>query len=376
MGVSPTTTKFDGSATPRAHTYLYAWSSDNQDSVDDDEYGEREGEEFAEDRGSSYQRRSGGGEWYIDKYGRRSRRADASQSYIHRGSQDAGSIGVVYKSTPNTPKHVTPKAGRSKIDLSLGDEDEDEGTGGSENQSQNHDEVVEEDGVGGGVSTKKKEKKKKKAKKRKLPVTAPIPMSATLSHSRSVPNLRAEAMDTTDDGEVEFDSSGADLPGSTGKPSVSSSSPSKSKKRKDKEKAVIDSFVFRGNQPSNTTGAWPIGEGGFVQDKRSRLIALARHLQTLFPEEQESLRKVIGKLGGLSLEAAAEKKKKKKKGGKVLLDDCSLEYSSLADSDLYRAEFGEEDPDPRGDAPGKKDTLVHVFIDQYVFPLVMCHDMY
>jgi hypothetical protein len=74
-------------------------------------------------------------------------------------------------------------------------------------------------------------------------------------------------------------------------------------------------------------------------------------------------------LGGLSTSDIAEipiKEKKKKNKTTILLDDCSLVGGGLADSDLRRMEFGEEDPDPRGDPPSKKDTLIHVFIDQCV----------
>ncbi|KAF5353900.1 hypothetical protein D9756_007118 [Leucocoprinus leucothites] len=172
------------------------------------------------------------------------------------------------------------------------------------------------------------------------------------------------------------------------------------KKKKKKEKPV---FVLRGDPQlgrslgiifATTTDDSAAEEFGFgfgkQRQRHARLVLLARHLQVLFPEETEVLGKVVAKLapppppGFVSDDTRAglnkkEKKKQKQKGSRVLFldDDCSLEYSSLASSDLQRATGATErgdgfpfrfdgygyDPDPRGDVPGRKDTLVHVFID-------------
>lgn len=356
----PTQTKYDGASTPRAHTYLYASSSDNYGSVDDEE-GDEEEEEFTEGENDNHQRRDGDeGDWYIGKYDRRGQRLDAG------GNGSANTTGAVYKSTP--------RAG-SRVDLSL-EEGEEEDEEEDDREDESGDLVRGNEGdekvIGTAKGKKKEKKKKKKAKKRKVPVTIPTPLSKTLSHSRSVPNLRADVENTAYSSPEEngsgggINTSGAGLSGPATKSSLSSSLSLPESKRWNTGKQAVDSLVFHGDASSNIAPTW-LGQG---QSKRVRLVALAQHLQNLFPAEEAPLRKVIGKLGGCSPSDAAgtasKEGKKKKFATARLLDDCSLDYSSLADSDLQRAEFGEEDPDPRGDVPGKKDTLVHVFIDQCV----------
>jgi hypothetical protein len=457
LGAS-TTYKFDGSATPRAHTYLYGSSSDTQDTIDDgdndedddddkdkDEYGYEGGGNVSVDNSNAEaEAKEGVGEreLYIDKYGRRIRRSVLNRSSLtyfqktgdktnnnrpyHRRNRSTGSV---YGSTPHTPKYGVFPNHQHGVDSGLEEaeeeeeeeEEDDEGEekdgDGDESDHQNDD--GHDGGDGGdsgpninGKSKLKDKKRKRKAKKRKKPVT--VPLATTLSHSHSVPNLRSElngSASITDANVAEdaVDGEGSSSSEFTGNPiirlglgsgsgkalvsSVSFPEGNSSKKlKKEKGKRIaVDSFVLRGDT-SNGPVAWlsaaaTEGGGGFVQSKRARLGALARHLQVLFPDEREVLRKVIGRLDGrnrwslmgstdvLDVLAKDHKKKQKqkqkqKKGGKLFLDDCSLEYSSLADSDLQRAVGGggeeEVDPDPRGDSPSKKDPYVHVFIDQYV----------
>jgi hypothetical protein len=391
-GGFPSRTKPDtGPSAPRAPRYLYSSSKDTQDIVEDDEYEEREEgrENFAEDGSARYfnvaAEGGGGDEWYIGKYGKRRR-----QPYFHHRTQSADSAP---KTTATISRYIPSEVERSTANLGSGvDPGEDsscdrfEGDEPATDQTCNSEEGDDDDeennkGVVDGTLDERtkegslKKKKKKKAKKRKIPVTVPVPLAATpsLSHSHSVPNLRSE------DGRVDSslnDSTAEDAIGvrdrssrmASGRvgalvPSMSFLEVSKgsSSKKKGKQSSTADSFVLRGDPVY--ASSWQASKNGFAgwQSKRARLVALARHLQILFPEEQEILRKVVEKLDP-SLKG--DKKPKKKKGGKPYLDDCSLEYSSLADSDLQRALPEEEDPDPRGDAPGKKDTLVHVFIDQ------------
>ncbi|KAJ3568231.1 hypothetical protein NP233_g5841 [Leucocoprinus birnbaumii] len=184
-------------------------------------------------------------------------------------------------------------------------------------------------------------------------------------------------------------------------------------KEKKKEKRRVKEFVIRGdpmNSPAvvfsndfaSTVGN--AGEKGGVlfgqQSKTTKLVLLAKYLWGMFDGERDVLSKVLKRLEASSMPSyafaatAAEddwdgfgpstprKNKKKEKGKRrvFLPDDGSLEYSSLASSDLQRAvvvergdgspsdgygyAYGEkDDPDPRGDPPGRKDVLVHVFID-------------
>jgi len=139
--------------------------------------------------------------------------------------------------------------------------------------------------------------------------------------------------------------------------------------------------------------------------KRGRIIALARKLIQLFPEQQEELGKVVTRLerqdagktlasdfnvGSGSLHKPAPisipgvKRKKSKKGGHTRtasegtggegmdFDDDSIDnrvggfLRSMYKTAGMVEEEEEEEIDPRGRPPKKGDVLIHVFIDQYV----------
>jgi hypothetical protein len=139
-----------------------------------------------------------------------------------------------------------------------------------------------------------------------------------------------------------------------------------------------------------------------LNSKRGRLLTLAQNLQRLFPEQHEELARVIKRMGkqavsgekkvlGSAINTGSDgssvvksipisipgKTKKTKKGHDRSLSDGMSSLGPDLEGDALRVDVGramtdveedksEEDLDPRGRPPKKKDPMIHVFIDQYV----------
>ena len=167
--------------------------------------------------------------------------------------------------------------------------------------------------------------KKKKARTR---------ASKTLVHSQSFPDLKAD--NTLGEGSSDT--------GGQGKKET------KGKERKNGVTAMAPEIV--------------------EQDKRSRLIGLARKLQQLFPEQQVNLRKVVNRLQNrpqrrnVPEETNSVANSNGKRGkGHVRTESVDTELPE-GDEDQMEEPDGSEELDPRGRSPRKGDTLIHVFVDQ------------
>lgn len=107
----------------------------------------------------------------------------------------------------------------------------------------------------------------------------------------------------------------------------------------------------------------------FKQDKRSRLIGLARKLQQLFPEQQADLGKVVNRLenrtqrrnGPEETNPVANSNGKRGKGH-VRIESVSTDLPE-DDEEQMEEPDGSEELDPRGRPPRKGDTLIHIFVD-------------
>ncbi|TFK32794.1 hypothetical protein BDQ12DRAFT_474965 [Crucibulum laeve] len=281
----PLTYAYDGSKTPTPSglqhgidSYSLSSSSDHQDGdLDDDDLEADEEEEYSFSS-SSNQLQKGKG----------------TKAYIH------GVLGKgIYKSTPPTPGTRTPKAIREELN----------GDGGEGRLD------------GGGVDGSKAESKKKKKTRTKR---------RALTHSKSVPQLRADTEEKVAEGGDKIDIANAvevnavvAAEGGGGAGTLPGKK-SKSKKEREKEKKVAETE----EQPKT---------------KRERLIALAKKLQEQFPAERRELEGVMGRLQRQVLV-------KRHPTGKLVTSDGDDEED-------------EEEVDPRGCPPKDGDTLVHVFID-------------
>jgi len=136
--------------------------------------------------------------------------------------------------------------------------------------------------------------------------------------------------------------------------------------------------------------------------KRGRLLTLANNLQRLFPEQYEELAQVIKRMGkqavsgekkvsGSAISTGSDgysmvtsipisvsgKAKKTERGHDRNLSDGMSPLGPGLEGDALRVDVGramtdveeeksEEELDPRGRPPKKKDPMTHIFIDQYV----------
>ena len=203
-----------------------------------------------------------------------------------------------------------------------------------------------------GVASGGKEKEKKKKPKSTKPII----------HSRSYPTLSIAA-EPADTGEL-----------------------------KSKEPTTDDKMnkPDENNQVPESPG---LGEIASSNSKQSRLLALAQNLQQLFPEQREELARVIKRIEnhqksilGPDTAGNSERSTGKSipipipaKGKKVKMGHSrtASEGAITTGSDSFEVphvprpmtdvEEEGEDIDPRGRPPKKKDPLIHVFVDQYVF---------
>jgi len=182
--------------------------------------------------------------------------------------------------------------------------------------------------VAGGIldeSEPKPREKKKKVRRR---------VSKTLIHSQSFPDLKVD--NTLGEGTSDT--------GCQGKKET------KGKERKHEVTATAPEIV--------------------EQDKRSRLIGLARKLQQLFPEQQVDLGKVVNRLesrtqrryGPEETNSVVNSNGKRGKGH-VRTESVDTDLPER-DEDQMEEPDGSEELDPRGRPPRKGDTLIHVFVDQ------------
>jgi len=205
-----------------------------------------------------------------------------------------------------------------------------------------------------GVAGGEKEKEKKKKSKSTKPII----------HSRSYPTLSVAA---------EFADTG----------SLESKEPTTDDKIKSDESSQIP----------GSFGLQIQGEIASPKSKQSRLLALAQNLHQLFPEQREEVARVIKRVEThqkaiLSPDTAGNNERslgksvpipipakgnKTKKGhartaseGAITTGSDSLEAPHVPRPMTDVEEEG-EDIDPRGRPPKKKDPLIHVFVDQYVF---------
>lgn len=181
--------------------------------------------------------------------------------------------------------------------------------------------------VAGGILDESGPKPKEKKKKPRTRA------SKTLIHSQSFPNLKVD--DTLGEGSSDT--------GGQGKKET------KGKERKREVAATAPEIV--------------------EQDKRSRLIGLARKLQQLFPEQQADLGKVVNRLqnrsqrrGGPEETNSVANSNGKRGKGHVRTESADTELPE-GDEDQMEAPDGSEEFDPRGRPPRKGDTLIHVFVD-------------
>ena len=160
----------------------------------------------------------------------------------------------------------------------------------------------------------------------------------------------------------------------------------KKKARTRASKTLIHSQSFPDLKADNTLGEGSSDTGGqgkkrehevtatppeiIEQDKRSRLIGLARKLQQLFPEQQVNLGKVVNRLQKRTQrrnrpEETNSVANSNGKRGKGHVRTESVD-SELPEGDIDQMEEpdGGEELDPRGRPPRKGDTLIHVFVDQ------------
>ena len=183
----------------------------------------------------------------------------------------------------------------------------------------------------------------------------------------------------------------------------------KERKRKRARPTDVDVDVARGqvgssadDRTNESAGRNQPLVGPSMDGKRARLLALAQNLQQTFPEQREELDRVIEKIerghagsgpqqqqvvvvgadaatgSNLSTGKSAPipvplaKGRRARNGharaasdGAIAIASGSLE-AAHGQASHAMSDIEEEDTDPRGWPPTKKDPLIHVFIDQYV----------
>ena len=290
--------------------------------------------------------------------GRRKRGKDIA--HIHSRAGIAGA----YKSTPGSPKR------RHEFDDVLVDQE-----GGGIHGHESLGDVDVEDNEGGGGNDALDEVQNKESTEKKRALTK---RRKGLVRVRSVPQLDAEP-----------------TPYAVGEPVMVTSGKLKSKKAKSKALAAASISALVPAFSDNGVGGADLPNMAQPQTKRSRLIALAKELRQIFPEQRQELRRVTVRFEKQSTEPRGKGKKAfltsdavgvggsaqmptksdpsvrkskrsihRRSGSESAIVD-SIEGGDGTDKDgMPEVEEEDEELDPRGRPPKKDDVLIHVFIDQ------------